>query len=134
MRLRENATNNIRVRVMCAKSCVWYDRVRYVSLEVPERHIHRCFGSSARELRYGSAAVRGRALLSRNYDRKTRRDDIATITRHVSSILTRWGVERGDVHRVEVPNARCWTISGPLAGNHFVRFRKLVLETPTTAD
>ena len=53
MRLRENATNDNWERVTSAKACVWYDRVRYASLEVPERHIHRSFGLLARQLRYG---------------------------------------------------------------------------------
>jgi hypothetical protein len=77
MRLRQHTTTDNWGRVTCAKACVWYDRVRYVSLEVPERHIHRCFGSSARALAYGRAAVRGRALLSRYSDRTPR----ATIER-----------------------------------------------------
>ena len=84
-----------------------------------------------------TAAVRGRALLSRYANRKTRRDDRATITRHVDSVLTRWGLQRRTVHRVEVPNARCWTNRGLWLGitsfvfeNSYLRRRRPPTDPP----
>ena len=54
MVLRRNTATDIWGSVSCANVCVWDDRVRQVLFEVPERHIHRCFGSSARGLGYGT--------------------------------------------------------------------------------
>ena len=133
MQMRENATNDIWGRVTCAQACVWYDRVRYASLEVPELHIHRCSGRARADF----AMVRGRSRsrtfepIFRSHATKRRWSDNNTscLLRFNSLRCRSWRcTSRRSSKRSMLDQSR------PLAGNHFVRFQKLVRETPTTAD